>query len=133
MECLTDLVLFFALLPVPSGVPVLTIILYLIWISRHIRPCFYCVVVLYILFVVILLSPLERDGTGYGLFDFLRISPESVELNLLLRLSYGRSMMVSKSPVSGEYVLEPEGKFLDFFCSLLRYLIEPNYGKIIRI
>lgn len=131
MECLSSLILLFASLPTPTTAPILIILTLLAWQVNRMRPCLFCAVVMYTILVSVILYE-ESSETGGGLFDSLRLSPKEMELNLLLRVVYDPSMGLGRSPPSKSLVFGPVEGFGNFLKAFIRYLLEPNYGKIYR-
>ena len=130
MECLSSLILLFAALPTPTAAPILVTLSLLAWQVNRMRPCLFCAVVMYAILVSVIIYE-ESSGKG-GLFDSLRLSPAEMELNLLLRVVYDPSLGLGRSPPSKSPVFSPVEGFCNFFKAFVRYLLEPNYGKIYR-
>ena len=126
MECLSSLILLFAFLPTPTAAPVLLVLTLLIWQVKRLSPCLFCAVVMYAILVSVILY--EDANGGGGLFDALRLSPEEMELNLLLRVKYDMALGLGRSQTGQTAVFAPE----HFIKGFVRYLLEPNYGKIYR-
>lgn len=130
MECLSSLILLFAFLPTPTTAPILIISSLLAWQINRMKPCLFCAVIMYAILVSVILC---EDSTGDdGLFDALRLTPAEMELNLLLRVVYDPSLGLGRSPPSKSAVFAPSEGFGNFFKAFLKYLLEPNYGKIYR-
>lgn len=123
MQCLSSLILLFASFPFPTTAPIIVVLSLFVWQVRNMRPCVFCAVFMY----AILVAAILYEECAGGLFDALRLSPDEIELNLLLRAKY---VMISRSRSS---VLAPIDGFGNFFKAFLRYLLEPSYGKIERI
>lgn len=130
MLCLAELILTFGLLPVPSGAPVLTLLLFVAWLVQRARPCGPCLLVFYAVLVLATLSSWEDRTTGGGLFDALRISPETIELNLLLHLKYDMQRGLFQCPTTGAFVWEPATRVDNFVKAFISFLVYPSYGAI---
>lgn len=143
MQCLVELILTFLLVPNYYSVPMLTMFAYVLWLMKASRPCFMCLAAFYLLLVVSVMSPVEqippsdywfdRSSCAKGIFDCLRISPEVVELNLLLRLWYNFSGGLWRSQVTDSPVWAPVEGTLNYVQALLQYLLTPQYGPIERV
>ena len=89
---------------------------------------------MYTIMVAVLLYESGDDSGRYigGLFESLRLSPNLMELNILLRVQYDPIIGYVRTPETMSVVFCPKDGFGNFFKAFLRYLIEPSYGKIYR-
>ena len=125
MECISNLILFFAAMPRDSSVSLLTSLLFIMMILQRMRPCTFCAAALYFLLVLTVVSEDSESSCfiGKGLFEALPISPTDFELNLLMRLKFNAST---------DKGLMPSASLGNYMCAFLRYLVEPNNIKIYR-
>lgn len=131
MECLSTLILLFAGLSTPTTAPILTILMLLAWQLKRQRPCQFCIIVIYTILVAVLLCETRSSGMS-GLFESLRLSPDLMELNILMRVQYNPQIGYVRAPETMSLVFCPKEGFGNFFSAFLRYLVEPSYGKIYR-
>ena len=142
MQCLVELILFFALIPDYYSVSLVCLIAYITLTVKHIRPCFICLAIIYLIMVLTVMSPIEQVPSGVdwlhrhalrGLFDALRLAPENIELNLLLRLKYDVESPLWRSEVTNSPVWSPIETSLNFCQALLHFILTPQYGPIERV
>lgn len=126
MECISSIILLMMSMPTPTTTPILTILLFLSWQIKNLRPCVSCSVILYGILVCVLLYEDQENG----LFSALRLGPTMMEMNLLLRAKYDPSIGLCRSTTDQSIIFSPIDEFGNFGRAFLRYLIEPNYGKI---
>lgn len=132
MECLTDLILLFSGLFTPTTAPILTILMLLSMTIRQIRPCLICVLIMYLILLATLVTENDIGRHLGGIFNSLRITPDQLELSILLRVRYDPFAGYVKNPVTYSTVLSPKESFGNFLMAFVKYLIEPSYGKIYR-
>ncbi len=135
-----ELILLFLAIPNYYSVPMFWMIAYVFWSVKASRPSFLTLSLFYLLLVISVMSPIELilsadwfDRSMFkGIFDCLRISPEVIELNLLLRLRYNFSGGLWRSEVTNSPVWIPVENTLNFVQALLHYFFTPQYGPIER-
>ncbi len=102
------------------------------------RPSFLTLSLFYLLLVISVMSPIELvlsadwfDRSMFkGIFDCLRISPEVIELNLILRLRYNFLGGLWRSEVTNSPVWIPVENTLNFVQALLHYFFTSQYGPM---
>lgn len=142
MQCLVELIFFFALIPDYYSVSLACLVAHVIWTVKRVHPCFICLAITYLIMVLTVMTPIEQVPSDVdwinrynlrGLFDALRMAPESIELNLLLRLKYDVGSPLWRSEVTNSPVWSPTETSLNFLQSLLHFILTPQYGPIERV